>query len=236
MMGLHPILLCLLAAQGVEDPYRKAREAMGAAAARQREAIEKGMAAALEKQRAAVQAQLRSARPGSASFFSTPWSEPLSLATPGEIGMPNPEDPPACEPLPADELGSLVEEIAQREGLTPDLLRAVIEKESGGLPCAVSRKGAQGLMQLMPATAAELGVTDPFDPPANVSGGARLLRQLLARYGGDLALALGAYNAGPAYIDAFGALPPYRETLDYVSAILGRLQGGRAARGSGGPR
>ena len=75
-------------------------------------------------------------------------------------------------------------------------------------------------MQLMPATAAALGVTDPFDPAQNLAGGARYLGQLLERYGGDWKLALGAYNAGPANVDKFGGIPPFSETMDYVAAIL----------------
>ncbi|MGB9605461.1 MAG: lytic transglycosylase domain-containing protein, partial [Bryobacteraceae bacterium] len=186
----------------------------------QRQAAE-AMQAAIARQRAAIRTQLGEAAAEEDSFFVIPWRQPVV-----EAAFQAQEQPP-CEPVPEEELGPLVEQIAEREGLTPDLLRAVIEKESSRLPCAVSQEGAQGLMQLMPSTAAELGVSDPFDPAENVSAGAGLLRRLLARYGGDLALALGAYNAGPAWIDAFGALPPFRETLDYVSAILGRLEGER---------
>lgn len=200
-----------------EDPYERARAAIEEAAARQREAVA-AMEAAVARQRAAVEAQTGGARGAGADFFMTPWLRPLI-----EPADPLPSEP-ACRPVPEEELEPLIHEIAEREGLTPDLLRAVIEKESSRLPCAVSRKGAQGLMQLMPETAAELGVRDPFDPAENLSAGARLLRRLLARYGGDLALALGAYNAGPAWVDAFGSLPPFRETLDYVSAILGKLR------------
>lgn len=213
------VFVCMLAMQ---DPYQRARELMEAAAARQREAVHHAMESSLARQRASVQAQVRSAGQQPHPFFSTPWSQPPAI----EPAMA--ESTPACEPIPEEQLGPLVEEIAEAEGLTPDLLRAVIEKESSRLPCAVSPKGAQGLMQLMPSTAAELGVEDPFDPAENVAAGARLLRRLLARYGGDLALALGAYNAGPAWIDAFGSLPPFRETLDYVSAILGNLRRARS--------
>jgi len=189
---------------------------MEAAAARQRQAVEAATESALAKQRAAVQLQVRNAGEGGASFFTTPWSEPLTPPPAGAVET--------CDPIPEQQIGALVSQIAEREGLTPDLLRAVIEKESSRLPCAVSRKGALGLMQLMPATALELGVEDPFDPAQNVAGGARLLRRLLSRYGGDLALALGAYNAGPAYVDAFRGLPPFRETLEYVSSILGNVE------------
>jgi soluble lytic murein transglycosylase-like protein len=126
----------------------------------------------------------------------------------------------ACDRVTDADLSRWVQEAADREGLTPDLLRAVIRKESSFLPCAVSPKGALGLMQLMPSTAQDLDVADPLDPEQSIAGGARLLARLLERYGNNLALALGAYNAGAAAVDAFGRVPPYRETLNYVSGIL----------------
>ncbi len=129
----------------------------------------------------------------------------------------------ACDAVPSRKLEPMLERTAGRQGLAPDLLRAVIEQESGYRPCAVSPKGALGLMQLMPATAALLGVEDPFDPAQNLNGGARFLRYLLGRYAGDTGLALAAYNAGPARVDAAGGIPPIPETLDYVGAILRRL-------------
>jgi soluble lytic murein transglycosylase-like protein len=129
----------------------------------------------------------------------------------------------ACDPLPAPGIEPLVEQAARREGLAPGLLRAVIARESAGRACAVSRKGAQGLMQLMPETAALLGVADPFDPAQNIDGGARFLRYLLGRYAGSTALALAAYNAGPARVDASGGVPPIPETIDYVGAILAAI-------------
>jgi soluble lytic murein transglycosylase-like protein len=104
------------------------------------------------------------------------------------------------------------------------LLRAVIRRESAFQPCAVSRSGAMGLMQLMPGTAFDLGVENPFDAEQNIDGGSRLLKSLLDRYGGDLSLALGAYNAGPARVDAIKAIPPIKETQDYVKHILDRLR------------
>lgn len=115
----------------------------------------------------------------------------------------------------------MVGEAASKEGLSADLLRSVMKQESGFRPCAVSSKGAMGLMQLMPATAGQLGVQNPFDPVSNVDGGAKLLKQLLGRYGGDVPMALGAYNAGPAKVDAAGGVPAIPETMDYVWKILG---------------
>jgi soluble lytic murein transglycosylase-like protein len=96
-------------------------------------------------------------------------------------------------------------------------------QESDFRNCAVSAKGALGLMQLLPSTADGLGVKDPFDPEANVLGGARLLRQLMDRYGGDLSLTLSAYNAGSAKVDATMGVPMIPETLNYVNRILSRL-------------
>ena len=114
----------------------------------------------------------------------------------------------------------LVLEHARRTNLRPDLVRAVIQVESGFNPRARSPKGAMGLMQLMPATARELGVRDAFDPDENIRGGTDYLRQLLDRYKGDEELALAAYNAGAGAVDKYGqAVPPYRETRDYVRKV-----------------
>jgi len=128
-----------------------------------------------------------------------------------------------CDPLPAPKVESLLGETAEREGVSADLLRSVMKQESGFRPCAVSSKGAMGLMQLMPATAEQFGIVDPFDPVSNLDGGARFLKQLLTKYGGDLPKTLGAYNAGPATVDAAGAVPAIPETMDYVRQILSAL-------------
>jgi soluble lytic murein transglycosylase-like protein len=122
------------------------------------------------------------------------------------------------------ELDKLVTSATEREGVNADLVRLVIGKESAAKPCAVSAKGARGLMQLMPATAAELGVKDAFDPQQNVDGGVRLLKKLLTKYGGDVPLALGAYNAGSGRVDQAGGVPQIPETLNYVSDIMSRLR------------
>jgi hypothetical protein len=113
----------------------------------------------------------------------------------------------------------LIDGIASANGLPPALVKAVIATESNFDPKAVSSKGAQGLMQLMPTTADMLGVDDPLVPEENVSGGTRYLRSLIDRYG-RLAHALAAYNAGPMNVDRYGGIPPFRETQQYVQRVL----------------
>jgi soluble lytic murein transglycosylase-like protein len=113
----------------------------------------------------------------------------------------------------------LIESHASRTGVDPSLLRAVMQVESGGMPHSLSKAGAAGLMQLMPGTAAGLGVTDPFDPEQSVRGGSDYLRQMLDRFG-DVNLAVAAYNAGPEAVEAHGGVPPYPETQQYVRRVL----------------
>ncbi len=122
------------------------------------------------------------------------------------------------------DLRALAIATAQRHGIDPELVLAVVAVESAFQPGAVSPKGAQGLMQLMPGTASELGVQDPLDPAANLDGGARYLGALLTLYGGDLQRALAAYNAGAGAVARHGGVPPYRETRDYVRKVIQRYQ------------
>jgi soluble lytic murein transglycosylase-like protein len=120
-------------------------------------------------------------------------------------------------------LDQIIDEAAAAHGVSAHLVRAVVEGESGFDPWAVSRAGAQGLMQLMPATAALMGVNDRMDPRQNVFGGTRYLSQLLDRFDGDVALTLAAYNAGPTKVARYRGIPPYSETRTYVRRIRARL-------------
>jgi soluble lytic murein transglycosylase-like protein len=120
----------------------------------------------------------------------------------------------------APALNTVVNSASATYHLDPDLVNSVIHAESGFNAHAVSPKGARGLMQLMPATANQLGVNDAFDPQANVEGGSRYLRELLERYNFDLVKALAAYNAGPGRVEQYRGVPPFRETRAYVNRIV----------------
>ena len=175
--------------------------------------------AAIQKQAAAVHG-LKEAATG--AFFSTPWPNPPGStgAQPTEITLSNAGD---CDPIPQAELSPMIAGAAQKEKIDPRIVHRVIERESGFKPCAESPKGAMGLMQLMPSTANQLAVTNPWDPQQNIFAGAHYLKQLLDRYQGDLSLALGAYNAGPGKVDASGGVPAIPETQNYVNSIMRRL-------------
>jgi transglycosylase-like protein with SLT domain len=158
----------------------------------------------------------------------------LALKGGGEVGVAATElrgvvpDEVLDEVVPAlggvKDLNALAVEAARRHSLDPDLVRAVVAVESGFRPDAVSPKGAQGLMQLMPYTARALGVKDSFDPAANLDGGTRYLRALIARYDGDVTRALAAYNAGEGAVARHGGVPPYPETVAYVRKVLERVK------------
>jgi soluble lytic murein transglycosylase-like protein len=192
------------------------RSATQAAVEKQRAATALGMAEAMQTQRLSIARQMRLPDTHVNSRFLLP----ALLPAPAPSASYN---PPPCPPMAADQVDALLQDAARKEEISPDLLRAVIHQESGFHPCAVSPKGAMGLMQLMPATVMQFGVSDPFDPRQNIDSGARLLKQLLGRYGGNVELALGAYNAGPARVDATGGVPPIEETLRYVQTIIGSL-------------
>ena len=140
-----------------------------------------------------------------------PWSPaPAILETP-------------CDPLSESAVAPTIAAASTAQNLEPKLLQAVIEEESGYYPCAISSAGAMGLMQLMPATVEQFEVKDAFEPRQNVEAGAKYLKQLIDRYHGDLAQALGAYNAGPTTVDRAGGVPDISETVNYVDAILRKL-------------
>jgi soluble lytic murein transglycosylase-like protein len=120
---------------------------------------------------------------------------------------------------PGDHLDQIVQAAAERHNLDPALVKAVISTESGWNPSAISRKGAVGLMQLIPETAERFGVGNAFDPAQNVEGGTSYLKQLLDRYNGDLSKSLAAYNAGERAVDQSGGIPAYPETERYVQKV-----------------
>jgi len=115
---------------------------------------------------------------------------------------------------------SVIQQASQKYGVDSDLVKAVIQNESAYNPSAVSSAGALGLMQLMPATAENLGVDNPMDPAQNIDGGVKLLRELLNQFGGNVTNTLAAYNAGPGAVQQYGGVPPYQETQLYVQRVL----------------
>ena len=123
-------------------------------------------------------------------------------------------------------LEAIFEKAAQTYNVDVELLKAMAKAESGFDPNATSRSGAMGIMQLMPTTAKGLGVTDAYDPEQNIMGGAKYIASLLEKYDGNVAYALAAYNAGSGNVDKYGGIPPFEETQNYVTKILGYLQNG----------
>ena len=156
-----------------------------------------------------------------ASFIDVPTADiegfEKDLTQPA-VPKPAPTVPPPSTPAP--DLNQVVNSASAAYHLDPDLVNSVIHAESGFNSHAVSRKGAQGLMQLMPDTASKLGVANAFDPQSNVAGGSRYLRELLERYNFDLIKALAAYNAGPKRVEQYRGVPPYSETRAYVARIV----------------
>lgn len=153
---------------------------------------------------------------GDSNYIDLPASEIESVAT-----LPDP--PPAAAKAtaaPTADVRNLLNHAGEQHDIDVELLASVVHAESNGRANAVSRTGAQGLMQLMPGTAHHLGVTDSFQPDQNINGGTAYLDALLTRYHDNLALALAAYNAGPAAVDRYHGIPPYRETRAYVARVM----------------
>jgi soluble lytic murein transglycosylase-like protein len=149
-----------------------------------------------------------------------------AYAPPPLTGIPSASFEPAAPQRVASapmgaELEGLIGEMSSKYAVPDWVVRNVIRQESGGNPNATSPVGAQGLMQLMPGTAAGLGVTNAYDPRQNVEGGVKYLKQLMEQFGGDLTKTVAAYNAGPGAVMKYGGVPPYAETQTYVKRVLG---------------
>ena len=153
------------------------------------------------------------------SFTDVPTAE-ITGYEPAPVALPAPAQSAPAKSGPKPALNQVVNSASAAYHLDPDLVNSVIHAESGFNTHAVSPKGARGLMQLMPNTASQLGVTNAFDPQANVTGGSRYLRELLERYNFDLVKALAAYNAGPQRVEQYRGVPPFRETRAYVARIV----------------
>ena len=170
-----------------------------------------------------AQSALAAPAAGGSSRFATALSAAMQSVGP-DAPQPQPGLPgvPALvnAPVAPEQIDALVQQNAAAWQVDPALIKAVIVNESGFNANATSKVGAQGLMQLMPDTAASLGVRDAYDPAQNVAGGARYLRGLLDRFGGDKRLAIAAYNAGPGAVEKYGDVPPYAETRNYVQNVL----------------
>lgn len=172
-----------------------------------------------ERQRLSVERQMQGIR----ESFPPPFGGQPATLVASSTAAPGPPPPADCPPVTAAAMKPIIDREASKNKVDAGLVRAVVEAESAYSPCAVSPVGAMGLMQLMPATAESLQVTDPYDPSQNITAGTQYLKQMLERYGGDIAKALAAYNAGPARVDAAGGVPPIPETQEYVRKIMGKI-------------
>ncbi len=145
------------------------------------------------------------------------------MLTPSQASVSVNDDLPTSELSPKmTQFIPSIKQAAQKYNLPPELIAGIIWQESRGNPKAVSHCGAMGLMQLMPETAAHLGVQNPFDPDQNIEGGSKYIRQMIDRFSGNVHLAVAAYNAGPGNVEKFGrTIPPFKETQEYVPRVLG---------------
>jgi len=156
------------------------------------------------------------ALPGKGTASSLSETKPVPSLRPS-VAMPSQKQSDSHE---RHKIEKSIQKAAGKYALSPGLIKGVIRAESNFQVDAVSRAGAQGLMQLMPATAKELGVTKPFDIDQNIDGGSRYLRKMLDSFGGDVKLALAAYNAGPGTVRKYGGNVPYQETIQYINRVL----------------
>ena len=154
---------------------------------------------------------------------------PANVAVPPASLGPLPVSPEAANVVPLPKVSSagvetLIDKYAAQNGLQPALVRAVIKTESDGNPRCVSKAGAMGLMQLMPANVQEAGISDPFDPEQNIAAGTKQLAGLMSQYHGDLDLALAGYNAGPGNVHKYGGVPPFTETQNYIRRVRAAME------------
>lgn len=161
--------------------------------------------------------------------------QPGVTVTPASLGPlpPMPISPDATQLAPLQQSGTaqydgLIQTYAEKHNLDPVLVKAVIQTESGGNPNAVSHAGAMGLMQLMPSNVKEAGISNAFDPAQNIAAGTAQLSNLLAKYGGDVDLALAGYNAGPGNVNKYGGVPPFRETQNYIRKVHAAMERDKA--------
>lgn len=162
--------------------------------------------------------------------FQHALAQALGNEAPPPFGQPGSPVALAPAPVAPEQIDSLVQQNASTWQVDPSLVKAIIANESGFNANATSNVGAQGLMQLMPATAKSVGVQNAYDPAQNVAGGTRYLKGLLDRFNGDVKLAVAAYNAGPGAVEKYGDVPPYAETQNYVQNVIGSYDKYRAGR------
>jgi soluble lytic murein transglycosylase-like protein len=150
-------------------------------------------------------------------------SAPSQVADPQALEQGLEQSPSGLNNLTGNNLTGLINQLSARHGVNAKLINAVVKQESGFNPLAMSKTGAMGLMQLMPATAKSLGVQKPFNPADNLNGGITYLKGLIQQYKGNVPKALAAYNAGPGAVNKYGGIPPYQETRQYVRNIMNTL-------------